>query len=292
MYCWWVGVRERECVKRDTWGPGAALAWNLGSQWLGSGLTWRQRLQCGEKTGDAGVLRSEMETGKLKNRLLQFHHLPFSLDYIAGLHFQLELVFFQTTVSYLRSLFSLWLFFSITRDDDMRGWGGSLRPSHAAPSQSDMKTQAPEWWWHLQGHVEADGGARTSSSAPESHAKAVFSNGSPVQSVEFRKRDFCWSHCLRACSESNSVHLFVKERWQRKEPTALREEISEQPSVSLPLLQENWNEHSTWHQIKWFDLNATIINIFWVFSPSKNKVFSLFLNNKESNFKTSVLGII
>lgn len=211
------------------------------------------------------------------------------LAYIAGLDFQLELVFFQTTVSYLCSLFSPWLFFSITGDDDLRGRGGSLRLSRAARFQSDMKTQAPEWWWHLQGHVEAGGGARTSSPAPESHAKAVFSNGSLVQSVEFRKGDFCWSRCLRACSESNSVHLFVREMWQRKEPTALREEISDQPSVSLPLLQENWHEHSTWHQIKWFDLNATVINIFWVFSPSKNKVFPLFLNNKESNFKTSVM---
>ena len=99
-------MRERERGKRDTRGQGAALARDFGSQWLGSGLTWSQRRQRGEKTGDAGIPRSEMETVKLKNRLLQFHHLPFFLDCIAGLDFQLELVFFQTTVSYLCSLFS------------------------------------------------------------------------------------------------------------------------------------------------------------------------------------------
>lgn len=117
-------VWEKGSVGRDAQGPGGALAKDFGSQWLGSGLTWSQRCQCGEKTGDAGVPRSEMETVKLKNRLLQFHHLPYFLDYIAGLDFQLELIFFQTTVSYLCSLFSPWLFFSITRDDDMRGVGG------------------------------------------------------------------------------------------------------------------------------------------------------------------------
>lgn len=83
-------MRERERGKRDARGPGAALARDFGSQWLGSGLTWSQRCQYGEKTGDAGVPRSEMETAKLKNRLLQFHHLPFFLDYIAGLIFSLN----------------------------------------------------------------------------------------------------------------------------------------------------------------------------------------------------------
>jgi len=58
-------VRQRERGKRDTRGPGAALARDFGSQWLGLGLTWSQRCQCGEKTGDAGIPRSEMETVKL-----------------------------------------------------------------------------------------------------------------------------------------------------------------------------------------------------------------------------------
>ena len=119
-------VWEKGSVGRETRRDQERLAKDFGSQWLGSGLTWSQRCQCGEKTGDAGVPRSEMETVKLKNRLLQFHHLPYFLDYIAGLDFQLELIFFQTTVSYLCSLFSPWLFFSITRDDDMRGVGGGV----------------------------------------------------------------------------------------------------------------------------------------------------------------------
>lgn len=59
--------------------------------------------------------------------------------------------------------------------------------------------------------------------------------------------------------EKNSQH------WEKKTSTM--------PSISLFRLWENWNEHSTWHHIKWFDLEAAILNSFWVFSPSSFKVF-------------------
>jgi hypothetical protein len=37
------------------------------------------------------------------------------------------------------------------------------------------------------------------------------------------------------------VYLFAREKWQRKELLALREETSEKPSINLPFLEENGN---------------------------------------------------
>lgn len=235
---WHVNTREKECGEKTECGLGEPLANGTMSGWLVSRLIWSQRCQNGEKTGDAGFPGSEMATGKLKDRPWQSWRTCHFLDQIAGLNFYLELVSFQATVSYLCSLFSVWLcFFPITIDYDIRAGGvGRLHLPVQPPSVRSEESGSREAMTSSRSHSKLVEELRLEAHLPNRRPKLSSLMDSWLNLWNSAKADFCWSSCLQVYSESNGVHQFAREEWQGEELTAPGEETSAKSSIGFPLL--------------------------------------------------------
>lgn len=153
--CWWVRARERERGKRDVWGPGAPLAKDPLSQLLAQG--W------------FGVRDAKVEK---RLKMLVFQDLRWKLwNWKTGSynpttwHFfwirSLAWMFSNWTsflpghcLSSLFSVLPMTVLLSCNHRWWYQGWRRSLRSSRAAPClQLDMKTEASQRQWLLQGHT-------------------------------------------------------------------------------------------------------------------------------------------
>lgn len=124
-----------------------------GAKWWVSGLIWNQRRQCGEKTrAAAGFPKSGMGTGKLKNRLLQSYRLPFVwiklLAWVLSLN---EFPFWPRPLIFVLSS-PHGCFCPLTTEQSI--WTGvGIEIILGNPLKLDLKHQAPEKRWLLQGHT-------------------------------------------------------------------------------------------------------------------------------------------
>lgn len=184
---------------------------------------------------DVGFPRLEMRTMKPKGRHWKSCHLPFFWIPLLAWIFSLNQFPFRQLIFF--SLFSPWLHFSpITTDHQIRA-GGYPRDHLLQPSKIRWEESGPRGvMTSSRSHSRLVEKLRLDAHLLDSRPKLSSLMGSWFNLWNSGKGNFCCSSCLHVCSESNGVHQFAREKWQGIEFTALREEMSDKPSIRLTLL--------------------------------------------------------